>query len=50
MVFASFVFIFFFLPACVALYYLLPSIKQKNYLLLIFSFIFYAWGEPGFSR
>ncbi len=46
MVFASFVFIFFFLPACVALYYLLPSIKQKNYLLLIFSFIFYAWGEP----
>ncbi|MDO5734020.1 MAG: MBOAT family O-acyltransferase [Eubacteriales bacterium] len=46
MVFASFIFIFFFLPACLAVYYLLPDIRSKNRALLIFSFIFYAWGEP----
>ncbi len=45
MVFSSIPFIFFFLPVFLILYYLVPY-KIKNILLLIFSLIFYAWGEP----
>ena len=45
MVFSSIPFLFFFLPACLILYYLVPY-KMKNYILLAFSLIFYAWGEP----
>ena len=45
MVFSSIPFIFFFLPVFLILYYLVPY-KVKNILLLIFSLIFYAWGEP----
>ncbi|MFM7078880.1 MAG: MBOAT family protein, partial [Bacteroidota bacterium] len=29
-----------------ALYYILPSRKAKNTILVLFSLIFYAWGEP----
>ena len=45
MVFSSIPFLFFFLPLFLILYYLVPF-KYKNYILLIFSLIFYAWGEP----
>lgn len=45
MVFSSTVFIFFFLPITLILYYLVPF-KFKNIILLIASLIFYAWGEP----
>ena len=45
MVFSSIPFIFFFLPIFLILYYLVPF-KVKNIILLIFSLIFYAWGEP----
>ena len=45
MVFSSIPFIFFFLPVFLIFYYLVPY-KVKNILLLIFSLIFYAWGEP----
>ena len=45
MVFSSIPFIFFFLPLFLILYYIFPS-KLKNIILLIFSLIFYAWGEP----
>lgn len=45
MVFSSIPFLFFFLPLCLALYYLVPW-KVKNYVLLVFSLAFYAWGEP----
>ena len=45
MVFSSIPFIFFFLPVFLILYYLVPY-KVKNIILLIFSLIFYAWGEP----
>ena len=45
MVFSSISFLFFFLPIFLILYYILPF-KYKNYCLLIFSLIFYAWGEP----
>jgi len=45
MVFSSIPFLFFFLPFFLLLYYVLPF-KFKNTILLIFSLIFYAWGEP----
>ena len=45
MVFSSILFIFFFLPCFLLLYFLVPK-KLKNTILLIFSLIFYAWGEP----
>ena len=46
MVFSSLIFLYLFLPACVILYFLRPSISYKNWVLVIFSLIFYAWGEP----
>ena len=45
MVFSSVSFLFFFMPIFFILYYIVPS-KFKNFCLLIFSLIFYAWGEP----
>ena len=50
MLFSSVVFIFFFLPAVLFMYYVpfRNSIKLKNILLLFASLGFYAWGEPVF--
>ena len=45
MVFSSILFIFFFLPVFLLLYFIAPK-KIRNTILLIFSLIFYAWGEP----
>ncbi|GGG68795.1 MBOAT family O-acyltransferase [Paenibacillus radicis (ex Gao et al. 2016)] len=45
MVFSSVIFLFFFLPLVLALYFAVPF-KFKNTILLIFSLVFYAWGEP----
>ena len=45
MVFSSIPFLFYFLPLCLILYYLVPF-RWKNYVLLAFSLLFYAWGEP----
>lgn len=45
MVFSSIPFLFFFLPIFLIIYFLVPF-KLKNFILLIFSLIFYAWGEP----
>jgi len=47
MVFSSIVFLFFFLPIFLLVYYLVPS-KLKNYTILLASIIFYAWGAPDF--
>ena len=47
MVFSSIVFIFYFLPLVLLFYYLSPN-KLRNFTLLVFSLIFYAWGEPIF--
>lgn len=44
MVFSSLLFLLLFLPVTVLLYYILP--RGKNFLLLVASLIFYAWGEP----
>ena len=45
MIFSSLLFIFIFLPVTLLLYYLVPW-KLKNFVLLLMSLIFYAWGEP----
>lgn len=45
MIFSSIFFIFVFLPITLILYYLVPF-KLKNFVLLVVSLIFYAWGEP----
>lgn len=45
MVFSSIFFIFAFLPAVLAVYFIAPR-RLKNLVLLLFSLVFYAWGEP----
>ena len=45
MLFSSINFIYYFLPALLLCYCIVPK-KLKNYILLIFSLIFYSWGEP----
>lgn len=45
MVFSSLLFLFRFLPAVLLVYYIVPH-SLRNFVLLIFSLIFYAWGEP----
>ena len=46
MYFADLLFLYFFLPLCFLAYFFARKTKQKNIVLLIFSLIFYAWGEP----
>ena len=48
MVFSSVVFLFYFLPAVLLLYYTvgLTCVQVRNVLLLAASLVFYAWGEP----
>ena len=46
MVFSRLFFIYIFLPLCLLCYALARGTKQKNTVLIIFSLIFYAWGEP----
>ena len=46
MVFSSLTFQFLFLPLAMLLYYLLPWRSWRNGVLLIFSLVFYSWGEP----
>ena len=45
MLFSGIPFLFYFLPAVLILYFLVPR-KLKNAVLLLASLIFYAWGEP----
>ena len=45
MLFSSQVFLYFFLPITLIVYYLSPR-KFRNFVLLIASLVFYAWGEP----
>lgn len=44
--FSSLNFMYLFLPICLLLYFILHGIKARNYLLLVMSLLFYAWGEP----
>ncbi len=45
MVFSSNIFLFFFLPVTLALYFLAPK-GARNAVLLLVSLFFYGWGEP----
>ncbi len=46
MVFSSLFFLYLFFPLCMLCYFFANSIQSKNTVFLIFSLIFYAWGEP----
>jgi alginate O-acetyltransferase complex protein AlgI len=46
MVFSSLLFIYGFLPLCLLFYFFAGRQSTKNIVLLIFSLLFYAWGEP----
>ena len=45
MVFSSVMFLFYFLPIILLIYYICP-VKYRNYVLLLFSLLFYFIGEP----
>lgn len=47
MVFSSIIFLLYFLPVFLLIYFFTPR-NLKNYLILGFSTFFYAWGEPFF--
>lgn len=46
MIFSSLIFLYLFLPICLVTYALVKPLKGKNAVLIIFSLVFYAWGEP----
>lgn len=46
MVFSSLFFLCNFLPVCLGLYYVIKNRTYRNWLLIIASLFFYAWGEP----
>ena len=45
MLFSSVPFLFYFLPAVLLVYFLVPK-RAKNGVLLLSSLVFYGWGEP----
>ena len=45
MLFSSLTFLYYFLPAVLILYFLVPD-RGKNLVLLLASLLFYGWGEP----
>lgn len=47
MVFSSSLFLLYFLPAFLIVYYLIPR-KLRNFFTLLASIFFYAWGAPDF--
>ena len=48
MVFADLFFLYFFLPLCLLGYFICRKLKAKNAILIAFSLVFYAWGEPSY--
>lgn len=48
MVFSSIPFLYYFLPAVILLYFIIPAkaVRWRNVVLLTASLVFYAWGEP----
>jgi len=51
MAFTSHIFLFYFLPVLLALYYIVPGrfLLVRNFLLLAASYVFYAWIDPRFA-
>jgi alginate O-acetyltransferase complex protein AlgI len=48
MVFSSYLFLFYFLPATLVLYYAAPR-RLKHFILTVVSYVFYGWANPLFS-
>ena len=48
MVFSSYLFLFYFLPIALLLYYAAPR-RAKHLILTTLSYIFYGWANPLFS-
>lgn len=48
MVFSSYLFLFYFLPLCLALYYASPR-RVKHLTLTLLSYVFYGWANPLFT-
>ncbi len=50
MVFSSLEFLFFYLPAVLLIYFLIPAkfLAARNFALLVVSLLFYGWGEPSY--
>lgn len=48
MLFSSLIFMTAFMPLFFILYFAIRNLAWKNTLLFVFSFVFYAWGEPAF--
>lgn len=46
MVFADLFFLYVFLPLCLLAYFIAKKLNTKNTVLIVFSLVFYAWGEP----
>ena len=46
MVFSGLTFLLLFLPALLILYFLSRDLRWRNGVLVVFSLVFYAWGEP----
>ncbi|MCL1866942.1 MAG: MBOAT family protein, partial [Oscillospiraceae bacterium] len=46
MIFADLLFLFLFLPIVLGVYFLFKKTSFRNVVLVVFSLIFYAWGEP----
>lgn len=46
MVFADLFFLYIFLPICLIAYFAVKTLDAKNTVLIVFSVLFYAWGEP----
>ena len=48
MLFSSAIFIFAFLPICLFVYLMTPSLRGRNTVIIIFSSIFFIWGDLEF--
>lgn len=46
MVFTNLFFLYLFLPLCLIIYYCVKRVRARNIILLVFSLLFYIWGEP----
>ena len=46
MVFSGLTFLLLFLPSLLILYFMSRDLRWRNGVLVIFSLLFYAWGEP----
>ncbi|MBR3630695.1 MAG: MBOAT family protein, partial [Oscillospiraceae bacterium] len=46
MIFSSLLFLYLFLPLCLLSYAAVKRVSDRNMVLILFSLLFYAWGEP----